>query len=89
VIPYKVCLNFPDNIDLLINDNDHSAEYEYQEYRAVVTKLTEGSIVLGDNAHVTPMLAKFGAETGRDFIIFHEVHREHWYPGAGIGIALG
>ena len=79
---------FPGKIDLFINDSDHSAEYEYREYRTVADKLTAGAVILGDNSHVTPMLAKFAAECGMEFLYFHEVPRDHWYPGAGIGIAF-
>ncbi len=81
-------LDFPDKIDLFINDSDHSADYEYREYRSVADKLSEDAVVLGDNSHVTPMLAKFAAERGMDFLHFREVPRDHWYPGCGIGIAF-
>jgi predicted O-methyltransferase YrrM len=80
--------NFSHKIDLFINDSDHSAEYEYQEYRTVAEKLSETAIVLGDNSHVTPMLAKFAAERGMKFLYFREVPKDHWYPGCGIGIAF-
>jgi predicted O-methyltransferase YrrM len=81
-------LEFPDTIDLFINDSDHSAEYEYREYQTVAPKLTERAVVLGDNSHVTSMLAKFASERGMHFVYFHEVPHEHWYPGGGIGIAF-
>ncbi len=80
--------SFPHKIDLFINDSDHSADYEYQEYRTVAEKLAEGAVVLGDNSHVTSMLAKFAAERGMHFLHFREVPRDHWYPGCGIGIAF-
>ena len=81
-------LSFAGPIDLFINDSDHSAEYEYREYQTVAPKLTRRAVVLGDNAHVTPMLARFAAESGMRFVYFHEVPRDHWYPGGGIGIAF-
>jgi hypothetical protein len=80
--------NFPQKIDLFINDSDHSADYEYREYRTVAEKLSEHAVVLGDNSHVTSMLAKFAAECGMRFLQFREVPRDHWYPGCGIGIAF-
>lgn len=61
---------FPHSIDLFINDSDHSADYEYREYQAILGKLTERSIVLGDNAHVSSMLAKFAEQNGMDFVFF-------------------
>jgi hypothetical protein len=75
-------------IGLFINDSDHSADYEYQEYLTIVPLLNEQSVVLGDNAHATDKLVRFAAETGRDFLFFKEEPLNHWYPGAGIGIAF-
>jgi hypothetical protein len=77
-----------ESIDLFINDSDHSAEYEGQEYRLVEHRLSPKSIVLGDNSHVTNELFKFSASTGRHFLFFKESPRDHWYPGAGIGISF-
>ncbi len=75
-------------IDLFINDSDHSAEYEAREYEEIAPKLGERAIVLGDNAHVTDKLAVFSRNHGRSFIMFHEQPRNHWYPGAGIGMSF-
>lgn len=75
-----------DEIDLFINDSDHSEEYEYEEYKAVETKLSSNAILLGDNSHVTDKLAMFAEDTGRNFVFFSETPLDHWYPGAGIGI---
>jgi hypothetical protein len=76
-------------IDIFINDSDHSAEYERREYETIAPKLGKGGgLILGDNAHCTDVLAKFSAERGRQFIFFQEQPKEHWYPGAGIGISF-
>src|SRR5216684_2383126 len=77
-----------ETIDLFINDSDHSAEYEGQEYRVVEHRLSPKSIVLGDNSHFTNELFKFSARTGRHFLFFKESPKDHWYPGAGIGISF-
>ena len=77
-----------ESIDLFVNDSDHSADYEYQEYHAVAQKLSQRAIILGDNAHVTDKLALFSRETGRNFLFFREEPKNHWYPGAGIGISF-
>jgi hypothetical protein len=84
----RTLLDFPDRIDVFINDSDHSAEYEYREYEAIAGKLTYNAVLLGDNSHVTPSLARFAAEHGMKFLYFHEVPKNHWYPGSGIGIAF-
>jgi len=75
-------------IDLFINDSDHSAEYEYQEYQTITHKLSKNAIILGDNSHCTQMLAKYSNEQGRKFLFFKEEPLNHWYPGAGIGISF-
>ena len=70
----------PPKIGLFINDSDHSADYEYREYRIIEPLLGPDSVVPGDNAHAT--------ETGLNFLFFNEEPLNHWYPGAGIGIAF-
>jgi predicted O-methyltransferase YrrM len=76
---------FKEPIDLFINDSDHSAEYEYQEYITIKPLIRDRTIILGDNAHCTTKLADFSRETGRNFIFYKETPLNHWYPGAGIG----
>jgi predicted O-methyltransferase YrrM len=75
-------------VDLFINDSDHSAEYEEQEYDVIQHKLAPGALVLGDNAHGTDRLFQFARRTGRAFLFFQEKPRNHWYPGGGIGVAF-
>jgi predicted O-methyltransferase YrrM len=77
-----------ETIDLFINDSDHSAEYEAREYALVESRLSPKCVVLGDNSHVTNELLKFSAKTGRQFLFFKEEPKNHWYPGAGIGISF-
>lgn len=80
-------MKFEKTIDLFINDSDHSADYERREYQTIAEKLSPHAIVLGDNAHITDKLLNFAHSTGRQFVFFHEKPANHWYPGAGIGIA--
>lgn len=80
--------NFKHPIDLFINDSDHSAEYEYKEYQAIKPLLAPGSVILGDNSHVTDKLGKFSRETNRKYLFFQERPKNHWYPGGGIGISF-
>jgi hypothetical protein len=77
-----------DQIDLFVNDSDHSADYEYNEYLVIADKLSERSLILGDNAHVTDSLSRFSVKTNRQFVFFSEKPANHWYPGAGIGISF-
>jgi len=74
-------------IDLFINDSDHSPAYEANEYLAVEELLHQDSIILGDNSHVTSELYNFAMKSGRQFLYFQECPLDHWYRGAGIGAA--
>jgi hypothetical protein len=80
--------NLNEEIDIFINDSDHSPDYEFREYLTVRNKLSRRAIVLGDNAHCCDRLLKFSVETGRQFIFFQEKPLKHWYPGGGIGISF-
>jgi len=80
--------HFDHAIDLFINDSDHTACYETEEYQAVADKLGPAAIILGDNAHSTGSLLEFARTTDRQFVFFQERPEKHWYPGGGIGIAF-
>jgi hypothetical protein len=75
-------------IDFFINDSDHSADYEAQEYETILPLLAKNSIVLGDNSHTNTKLNDFSRQQDRPYLFFREVPANHWYPGAGIGISV-
>ena len=77
-----------ESVDIFINDSDHSGEYEKLEYETINSKLSANALILGDNSHATNSLRTFSQSTERNFIFFKELPREHWYPGAGIGISF-
>ncbi len=79
--------NLEEKIDLFINDSDHSADYEYDEYITIKDKISSRAVILGDNAHCTTKLMDFSLLTNRKFIFFKEEPENHWYPGSGIGIS--
>jgi hypothetical protein len=74
-------------IDVFVNDSDHSAEYERLEYEVAASKLSQNALVLSDNAHVTGELNAWSRSKDRPYVFFREDPHEHWYPGAGIGIS--
>jgi predicted O-methyltransferase YrrM len=78
---------FNGEIDLFINDSDHSAKYENQEYTTIYPKLSARAIILGDNSHATSKLSDFSESVDRKFLFFREEPLNHWYPGSGIGIS--
>ncbi len=81
------CLEKIDAIDMFIHDSDHSAVHEAAEFAAVASRLSPHAIVVSDNAHATDELAKWSSRTGRRFAYFAEKPVNHWYQGAGIGVA--
>ena len=76
-----------EEIDLFINDSDHSADYEADEYKTVTPKLTDNAIILGDNSHSNEKLLEYSILNNRHYVFFKEKPLNHWYPGAGIGIS--
>lgn len=79
--------NLDQQVDLFINDSDHSAEYELKEYHIILDKLAPGGMILSDNAHATDSLWDFAREKNLHYLFFREQPEHHWYPGAGIGLA--
>lgn len=84
----KSLKNFTEPVDLFINDSDHSTEYERREYELIEQKLTDGAVILGDNAHCNSELHDFSVRTNRQFLYWQEWPINHWYPGCGIGISF-
>lgn len=78
--------DFDGIVDLFINDSDHSAQYEAEEYKVISSKLSEGAVVLGDNSHCTNKLFEFSISTNRNFVFFGERPKKHWYRGSGMGL---
>lgn len=80
--------NLTSNIDIFINDSNHNAEYEFEEYTVIEKLLSKNSLILGDNSHVTHSLRKFCHQTDRRFLFLPETPKNHWYLGAGVGFAV-
>lgn len=76
-------------IDVFINDSDHSATYEAEEYETIKNQLNANSYVIADNAHCNTKLHEFSLKTNRKFLYFQEVPKNHWYLGASIAVAYG
>lgn len=77
-----------DMIGVFVNDSDHSAAYELEEYNTILPRLLPASVILSDNAHVTSSLYEFSKAHGRDFLFWKEEPLNHWYPGGGIGFSF-
>ena len=75
-------------IDLFIHDSDHRYEHETAEFETAARLMAPSAVLLSDNAHASTAFADFCARHGLSYRYWHEVPRRHFYPGAGIGIAL-
>lgn len=74
-------------VDIFINDSDHTFDYEMAEYKTIYKKLSPHSIILGDNSHETDALRDFSQLNMRNFLFFQEVPLNHFCFGSGIGIS--
>lgn len=74
-------------VDFFLHDSLHTREHESAEFAAVTSTLSPGAMVLSDNAHSTDVLASWAETHGWSFSYFQERPVDHWYPGAGIGLA--
>ena len=79
--------DFKQEIDIFINDSDHSADYEAEEYEVIKDKISSNALILGDNSHCTNKLSEFSKKYNRKFLFYKEETRDHWYAGAGLGIS--
>lgn len=75
-------------VDVFLHDSLHTREHETGEYDAIAPALSEGAVVMSDNAHCCDALARWAESNHRLFSFFQEQPERHWYPGAGIGLSL-
>jgi predicted O-methyltransferase YrrM len=77
-----------ERIDFFVHDSDHSPEHERMELEFAVGHAADRMLLISDNAHATTELHDLCGRLGAPFRLFHEQPRRHFYPGAGIGLAL-
>jgi predicted O-methyltransferase YrrM len=75
-----------EHIDLLINDAIGEADHEEQYLELVKNKLSGGAVIV--SVWHTGSLMRFAWSTARQYIVFRETPKDHWYPGATIGLAF-
>lgn len=72
--------------DLLLHDSDHRYEYEHFELDSAARAGVP--VLLSDHSQESTALADVCREHGGRYSFVREVPRDHFYPGAGIGIWL-
>ena len=75
-------------VGMLIHDSDHTYECERFEFEAALDAPADPIALISDNAHASTALPDLAAEREMPYGYFHEEPRHHFYPGAGLGIAV-
>jgi hypothetical protein len=70
-----------DRIDLFFHEVHSSAEQERAEYEAISPLIGKNTVLVSDNGKSNNELARLAAFSGRQFLYFHEIPQDHWYPG--------
>ncbi len=76
------------HIDLFVHDSDHTYDNERAELELAVQHGSDGLVLISDNAHATTALREICSDLGIEYLFFRESPAKHFYPGAGIGLAL-
>lgn len=77
-----------ERVDMFIHDSDHRYEHEAAEFEAIADHLNGGAALISDNAHGCTAFADFCGREGYQFRFWREIPRNHFYPGAGIGLTV-
>jgi Methyltransferase domain len=75
-------------VGMIVHDSEHTYECEHFELTAAVSHAGPTLALVSDNAHATSALRDVAADLGIDYRFFRERPRRHFYPGAGIGLAI-
>ena len=75
-------------VGMIIHDSEHTYECEHFELTTAVSHASPTTALVSDNAHATTALRDIAANIGIDYHFFRERPRGHFYPGAGIGLAI-
>lgn len=77
-----------ERVGLFLHDSDHRYEHETAELTAIIGHMEDGGTLISDNAHSSAAFADFCSRHGLDARLWREEPRDHFYPGAGIGLAV-
>ena len=75
-------------VRMVVHDSDHSYECEYFELTTALAHAAPEIAVVSDNSHVTSALPDVLSEVGVQPHFFHERPRNHFYPGATLGVGV-
>ncbi len=75
-------------VGVFIHDSLHAYEHELFEYSVAFGRRADPFALISDNAHATSALADFCRDRELRYSLFVEQPRDHFYPGAGLGLGL-
>ena len=75
-------------VAMFIHDSDHSHDHETFEFETIAKFAQPGAILISDNAHAGTAFAEFCESRRIRHHLFRERPLDHFYPGAGIGLAI-
>jgi hypothetical protein len=75
-------------VGMIVHDSDHTYECEHFELTTAVSQAAPTTALVSDNAHATTALRDIAESLGIGYHFFRERPRGHFYPGAGIGLAI-
>jgi predicted O-methyltransferase YrrM len=75
-------------VGMVIHDSDHSYECEHFELVTALSHAAPEIALVSDNSRVTTALPDVLAEQGVEAHIFRERPRDHFYPGAALGVGV-
>jgi len=76
------------HVDFFIHDSLHTYEHERFELETALEHAAPDAVLASDNAHATSALADVCEQHSLRFALFRERPRDHFYPGAGLGLGL-
>jgi Methyltransferase domain len=75
-------------VGLFVHDSLHTYEHERFELETAVRHADERLVLISDNAHSSTALRDLCEWLGIEYHHFDERPRDHFYPGAAIGLAI-
>jgi cephalosporin hydroxylase len=75
-------------VGLFVHDSLHTYEHETFELETAVRHAAERLVLVSDNAHASDALPDLCGRLGIQYHHFRERPRDHFYPGAAIGLAI-
>jgi len=75
-------------VGLFVHDSLHTYEHETFELETAVRHAAERLVLISDNAHASDALRDLCGRLSIQYHHFRERPRDHFYPGAAIGLAV-